>query len=75
MNNNPDVIEMVLIQLKAGGYEGLYHDTGECACKVDELAPCGQIESVCIAGYVGPCGPDCGEDHKWHIQASKPQKG
>ena len=76
--SNPDVLDLVQIQLKAKGFDGLYHDTGECACLLDDLAPCGQIESHCIAGYKALCTPDCEHEGDsdgpgaWHVQGSKP---
>ena len=37
------VIEMVAEHLRQNGYDGLYDAYGECACEVDDLAPCGHI--------------------------------
>lgn len=58
-----DVLEIVRLYLIENEYDGLYN-VGECACKHDELAPCGEMEQDCIPGYLTPC--DCGE-HDWHI--------
>jgi hypothetical protein len=53
-------------QLKRAGYDGLYYP-GECACKADDLYPCGERQTECRPGYLRPCPPDtCGE-HDWHI--------
>ena len=52
------------IWLTRRGYDGLWCQ-GECACKVDDLYPCGERQD-CHPGYVTPCPPDCGE-HDWHI--------
>jgi len=48
--------------LKRRGFDGLYFP-GECACKVDDLYPCGE-RCDCKPGVLKPC--DCGE-HDWHI--------
>lgn len=34
-------LEEVKAKLKAGGYGGLYYP-GECACDINDLAPCGE---------------------------------
>jgi hypothetical protein len=44
-----DVIEIVDGFLSIHGYDGLY--SGVCACAVGDLAPCGQIDGSCMAGY------------------------
>ena len=69
-----DVIEIVAEYLDREGYDGLYSSCGDCACKTDDLAPCGEIHGDCAAGYLQPCPPDCGE-HDWHIGADKPNAG
>lgn len=46
-----DVIEMVDIYLTENGYGGLYSEGSGCACDAGDLAPCGQIDSNCCAGY------------------------
>ena len=61
---NPMVIDMVHDSLKAGGYEGLVEECGECACELDDLAPCGEMGESCTAGYktkICPegCEPGC----------------
>jgi len=45
-----DVIEIVDLYLKEHGYDGLYSE-GLCACEAGDLAPCGQINGSCAAGY------------------------
>ena len=57
------VLDIVTAYLKQHGFDGLYSD-GECACNLDNLAPCGESFSRCWPGYQLPC--DCG-DHDWHI--------
>lgn len=65
------MIEIVQLYLVANGYDGLSSDV--CACKADDLAPCGAIGGDCQAGYLAPCPPDCG-DHDWHISPIKEDK-
>ncbi len=68
-----DVLDMVRAQLIAGGYDGLYCP-GECACLVDDLAPCDEINSACEAGYREDCDEDCTHegagDTGWHLADS-----
>jgi len=59
-----NVKDIVAKYLKQNGYDGIYYP-GECACKIDDLAPCGESLLECIPGYEKPC--DCGE-HEWHIE-------
>jgi len=47
------------------GFDGLYFP-GECACKVDDLYPCGERQDGCTPGVVKPCPLDC-QEHDWHI--------
>jgi hypothetical protein len=56
MTTTPDVIDMVERTLKADGFDGLFSEDGECACTVDDLAPCGEIQGSCSAGYSVACG-------------------
>lgn len=49
------LIERTAIKLKAGGHTGLYA-SGECACELCDLAPCGQ-EEVGKNGYINDCEP------------------
>lgn len=56
--------QLVEQALKAGGFDGLWNENGECACKIGDLFPCGQPSGECRAGYEKPC--DCGE-HDYHI--------
>jgi hypothetical protein len=69
MSTAIDVLSMVRDFLVSAGYDGLCADGGECACKADDLAPCGEIQGSCAAGMLAPC--DCGE-HDWHIQIGQP---
>ncbi len=61
------------------GYDGLYNEADDCACKADDRAddlfPCGAPSlGGCKPGYLGKCdaatcpsGGGCG----WHITATK----
>lgn len=65
-----NIREMVRQYLEANQFDGLYN-AGECACKKDDLFPCGDPHmAYCKPGYLAPCPQDgtdaCGE-HDWHI--------
>jgi len=62
------VVEIVRKYLVDNGYDGLFSE-GVCACTHEDLAPCGQIEGNCTAGFKTPC--NCGE-HDYHIEETKP---
>ena len=66
-----NVLEIVRQYLESNGYDGLYDD-GECACKRDDLAPCGSIGHDCMPGYLTAC--DCADEHDWHIGPEKEPK-
>ncbi len=55
------VIEIVKAHLVANGFDGLVSSNGECGCKADDLAPCGDVQSGCEGGYVGVSTEDPGE--------------
>jgi hypothetical protein len=58
--------------LKAGGYDGLFNSWSECACEIDDLAPCGNVRFDCKAGYkVNDCL--CGQGCDFHIVETKPE--
>jgi|TARA_Y100000310_G_scaffold141356_1_gene140803 hypothetical protein len=59
-----DVIAIVTDYLEKNGFDGLYHD-GDCACENKDLAPCGEIEGSCEAGYKTDAPKHCPAD--WHI--------
>lgn len=47
-----NVFELVERGLRVAGYDGLSGDDFDCACTLDELAPCGDVGSYnCVAGY------------------------
>ena len=72
-----DVEQMVEQYLRENGYDGLY-SRGECACLVEDLAPCGQIQGDCEAGFKVTCNnPDCEwctQPGGWHVQKEKEAK-
>lgn len=57
------VKEIVKKYLEENGFDGLYA-SGNCACEVDDLMPCGDDSIHCEPGYKIPC--NCG-DHLFHI--------
>jgi len=61
-----EVKEIVDQFLKREGYDGLYSEGLECSCVVGDLAPCGNIQEDCRAGYKIP-GCSCGEGCMFHI--------
>jgi hypothetical protein len=56
-----DIVEFYLAEQKL---DGLMNEDRECACDLADLAPCGDMQSSCIAGTKTLC--DCG-DHDFHI--------
>jgi len=77
--NEITVHQIVAEWLKQNGYDGLAYP-GECACLTDDLAPCGEIQGGCTAGYRALCAPGCGHEGYdpndpscWHIQLKKPE--
>ncbi len=70
--NVKDIVEM---QLKTLGYDGLYSVWGDCACEIGDLVPCGEDFSTCMPGYRYVCKNDAGcefgtEEH-WHMRKEK----
>ena len=55
------VMDILKQGLKDNGYDGLVADHGECGCKLDNLAPCGESPMCCLPGYVGPPMPDAND--------------
>lgn len=72
--NIMDLRQLAAKALTDLGYDGLYKD-GECACKTDDLFPCGEPSmDGCRPGYLGKCDPaTCanGGGCNWHINAKK----
>jgi len=50
-----DVKKIVYDYLKKNNYDGLYNIVGGCACKVDDLEYCGEMNSNCKAGIYKNC--------------------
>ena len=69
-----NVREIVEQWLKEHGYDGLYNsECDSCACLLDNLAECDQIDNGCSAGYKVPCDgtlPNC--PCSFHVTPKKP---
>ena len=59
-----NIKDIVAEWLGKNGYDGLFVP-GECACKNDELFPCGETYANCEPGYL-KTATNCPE-HDWHI--------
>jgi len=60
--------------LKSEGYDGLVDTEEGCACKLDDLMPCGELDAFryCEPGYAEDCSPECSEEHDgWHMSLVK----
>lgn len=58
-SDNNAILRDVADRLKSGGYDGLYWGgvfTDGCACVLDDLAPCGNVERD-DDGYINGCRP------------------
>lgn len=76
-----DVVGMVADWLKRHKYDGLYNPEC-CACLIDDLAPCGEMQNECRPGYRADCSDACGCEHyfyegawpekPWHVQKERP---
>ncbi len=65
-----DLLELIEDGLKRHCYVGLFNPDGECACKIGDLSPCGEISETCLPGVFidGPCSNCCGgESCDFHI--------
>lgn len=51
-----NVRKIIIKHLKENGFDGLYCP-GECACVIDDLAPCDEIMLDCLPGYRTESGP------------------
>lgn len=56
--DEPTIETMVREWLVCNGYSGLYYseDGVECGCGLEDLMPCGEAGSSCVAGYAYRCG-------------------
>lgn len=69
MKPSETVLEMVRARLIQLGHDGLSSDDGECACLLDDLAPCGCITGHCESGRrVECCNDNCGNGCDFHIE-------
>ena len=63
--------EIIKTYLRENGYDGLYSDN-DCACELDDLAPCGEFQTDCEVGYLTPCDGTCTPGNcDFHISATK----
>lgn len=68
-------VKMRADDLKRNGFDGLFWQVGgdSCACKLDDLCPCGEDDLDCQPGYLVPgCPPECGLGCEFHIVREKP---
>ncbi len=52
------VLDIVRQYLESNGFDGLYSPS-ECGCKRDDLAPCGEMGTECMPGYLQPGDDEC----------------
>lgn len=52
MQNKLTLKDLTVMTLTKKGFDGLFSDDGECACKLDDLMPCHAPKVGCAAGYV-----------------------
>ena len=64
-----DIGKILNDYLKENGYGGLYL-SGECACEVDDLVPCGGDPTDCCPGY--KVMKDCNDLYAFEIVEKKP---
>lgn len=64
-------LEIIQSYLKQHGFDGLF-SPGECACLLEDLAPCG-AEGIaeCVAGYKHP-GDD---EYDFYVKSEKVEEG
>ena len=68
-----EIRDIVKDWLEENGYTGLFHDSGECACKIDDLMPCDGPCLECEAGYVVSATDDEGEPG-FRVSRTKPEQ-
>lgn len=51
MKDDSSIANIVIKYLEDNNYDGLYLP-GECACKLDNLFPCDQVDLWCQGGYL-----------------------
>lgn len=47
------IFEIIEKHLTDNGFDGLFNPA-ECGCKLDDLAPCGEMQHCCEPGYLQP---------------------
>lgn len=70
ITDDTTIIEIIEAALRESGYDGLYSEDGECACRIGDLIPYDCVSAECRPGVVGPCDPrTCPEGGgcDWHI--------
>lgn len=75
MNVKEIITDYLKDYLKKNGYDGLMSVRIDCVCRLDNIAPCGNIQLDCSVGYNTPCDFDCthGRDG-FHIKENKPKE-
>ena len=51
---NKTVEEIIKEYLTKNEFHGLYNSDVDCACKLDDLFPCGGVCTECTVGYLQP---------------------
>lgn len=54
--DDSEIIATTRIKLSANGFDGLYCDS-ECACELEDIAPCGMVEVGSDYSYINGCKP------------------
>ena len=54
MGKCPTVETIVTAFIRDNGYDGLFEERTECACRLSNLVPCGEIGVECRAGHFIP---------------------
>jgi len=76
VTTNPDLHDLVHNALVDGGFDGLFNVHEPCACLIGDLAPCGQFQDSCEAGYRHEgCDDECGLGCDFHVRRERPLKG
>ena len=65
-----NVREMLEKSLRESGFDGLFHEDGECACQIGDLVPCESDFTTCRPGYKVACHCEMGCD--FHITEARP---
>jgi len=68
-----DLIDLLERGLNAEGFDGLYHEDGDCACETGNLAPCREPSPSCAAGYkTFECPERLDQDAEFYIVSELP---